>query len=398
MKLYNSLSQTKEVFVPNNDRKVTLYVCGITPYDTTHLGHAFTYLTFDILQRFLTFQGYTVTYTQNVTDIDDDILKKAHEVGKDWQELGEFWTKKFLNDLNDLNVIMPTFYVKATDSIPTILEIVEKLIEKKLAYEKSGNVYFRVKSDPDYGKLSKFSREEMIKLSKERGADPADPNKEDPLDFILWQKSKEDEPSWNSKWARLPSPPPTTQASERAGDGEANGGQGKGRPGWHIECSAMIYKYLDKKIDIHGGGIDLIYPHHESEIAQSENFTGEKPFVKYWLHTGAVGYQGHKMSKSLGNLVMVSDLLKKYPPNAIRYLLLSHHYRQPWEFKEEELITAAKSLKNLLENLKGEEKGDTEGFIQALSDDLDTPKALKVMEEAGGKTLLEMLLLLGFII
>lgn len=373
MQLYNSLSRQKEKFKPNHDQKVMLYVCGITPYDTTHLGHAFTYLTFDILQRFLTFQGYTVTYTQNVTDIDDDILRKAKEVGKDWQELGKFWTKKFLNDLNDLNIIMPTLYVKATDSISTILEIVEQLMEKKLAYEKSGNVYFRVKSDPDYGKLSKYSREEMIKLSKERGADPDDPRKDDPLDFILWQKSKEGEPWWDSKW-------------------------GQGRPGWHIECSAMVYKYLDKKIDIHGGGSDLIYPHHESEIAQSESFTGEKPFVKYWMHNGMIGYQGEKMSKSLGNLVMVSELLKTYSANAIRYLLLTHHYREPWEFHEEELTEASKNLKNLLQNLDNEAKGDTEGFIQALSDDLDTPRALTIMKNSSGKTLQEMLRLLGFII
>ena len=373
-----------------------MYVCGITPYDTTHLGHAFTYITFDILQRVLTFKGYSVTYTQNVTDIDDDILKRAKENRRhsreggnpdmgNWQELGEFWTKKFLNDLNDLNILMPTSFVKATDSIPTMLEIIRILIAKDFAYEKNGNVYFRVKNDPDYGKLSKYSREEMLKLSKERGADPDDPRKEDLLDFILWQKSKPEEPFWESPY-------------------------GNGRPGWHIECSAMVYKYLDKNIDIHGGGIDLIYPHHESEIAQSEHFTGVKPFVKYWMHTGAVGYQGEKMSKSLGNLVMVSDLLKIYSPNAIRYLLLSHHYRQPWEFEETELKEAEKKMKTIISSLSEQMRVEepslrqaqtktsniTDQLVQTLEDDLDTPKALGLLNKLSGKPLQEALLLLGF--
>src|SRR6185369_10243125 len=191
-------------------------------------------------------------------------------------------------------------------------------------YEKEGNVYFRTKTNKEYGKLSRFDRKTMIKLSEERGADPSDPRKEDPLDFILWQKSKTDEPYWDSKW-------------------------GKGRPGWHIECSAMVNEYLGEQIDIHGGGIDLIYPHHESEIAQSEQFTGKKPYVSFWMHTGAVGYQGKKMSKSLGNLVMVSDLLKKYSANTIRYMLLSHHYREPWEFEEKEMEKAESAMQALEE-------------------------------------------------
>ena len=290
MKLYNTLSEKIEVFKPLEKDKVKLYVCGITPYDTTHLGHAFTYTIFDVLYRFLEFQGYKVNYTQNVTDIDDDILKKAKEVGEDWKKLGTFWTEKFLKDMKSLNTIPPTHYVKATETIPTIIEIIEKLENDGFAYEKNGNVYFDVKKDKEYGKLSKYSCEQMITLSKERGANPNDPNKHDPLDFILWQKSKNDEPFWDSKW-------------------------GKGRPGWHIECSAMVYKYLDKKIDIHGGGSDLRYPHHESEVAQSEQFTGVKPFSQVWMHIGMVEYKGEKISKSLGNLVMVSDLLKNCTPN-----------------------------------------------------------------------------------
>lgn len=390
MKLYNSLTRSSENFTSFKNNEVKMYVCGITPYDTTHLGHAFTYLTFDILHRFLTYKGYTVKYTQNVTDVDDDLLKKARETERDWQDLGGFWTKKFLNDLNDLNILMPTYYVKATDSIDSILEIVKKLIKEGFAYEKEGNVYFRVTKDPNYGKLSRFSREEMIRLSKDRGADPDDPRKEDPLDFIMWQKSKTDEPSWESPW-------------------------GKGRPGWHIECSAMIKEYLGDQIDIHGGGIDLIYPHHESEIAQSENFTGKRPFSKFFMHTGAVEYQGEKMSKSLGNLVMVSDLLKKYSANTIKYMLLSHHYREPWEFHEKELDLAQEKMKHIqravdhkLAKIYGEVDGSL-AFTQALDDDLNTPEALKILGKfaketnksatfENQKTLMEMCALLGFTI
>lgn len=368
MRLYNSLTKTKEEFKPINGNEVKLYVCGITPYDTTHLGHAFTYIAFDILQRYLTFKGYTVTYTQNVTDIDDDILRKAREVNKNWQELGQFWTDKFLNDLQALNVGLPNYYVKATDSIPAILEMIEGLVKKEFAYEKNGNVYFRVTKDKDYGKLSRYSRQQMIMLSKDRGANPDDPNKEDPLDFILWQKMQPGEPSWDSLW-------------------------GKGRPGWHIECSSMIYSYLGKQIDIHGGGHDLMYPHHESEIAQSEQFTGLKPFVKYWMHTGAVMYEGEKMSKSLGNLVMVSDLLKKYSATTIRYALLKHHYRTPWEFHESELATAEKEIKVIKQALQiepnREEQAKDKNFINefttALDDDLDTPQALAVVQELAKK-------------
>lgn len=340
-----------------------MYVCGITPYDTTHLGHAFTYTFFDTLLRYLTFQGYTVNYVQNVTDIDDDILKKAKEVKRDWQELGEWWTQKFVTDMKTLNILPPTYYVKATDTIDTMLEIIQVLVEKGFAYEKEGNVYFRTQKDSEYGKLSHYDREEMITLSRQRGANPDDPKKEDPLDFILWQKSLADEPSWDSPW-------------------------GAERPGWHIECSAMAYKYIDKKVDIHGGGHDLIYPHHESEIAQSETFTGEKPYVKYWLHTGAVGYEGQKMSKSIGNLVMVSDLLKKYSPETIRYLLLSHHYREPWEFKHEQLDEAEKELQMIKEavgegTLQKEKVNHplTKDFLTYMDDDMDTPKALRLVQD-----------------
>lgn len=299
-----------------------MYVCGITPYDTTHLGHAFVYVTFDAFKRFLEFKGYRVTYTQNVTDIDDDLLKRANVEGKNWQELGSFWTDRFLNDLKALNVQIPDHYIKATEAIPEIIDMVQKLLEKGFAYEINGNVYFEVSKFPDYGKLSKLSTNKKLMLLKERGGNPDDPNKKAPLDFILWQKSLRDEPFWDSPLS-------------------------KGRPGWHVECSAMIKKTLGDQIDIHGGGLDLIYPHHESELAQSESASGKSPFVKYWMHIAMVSYKGDKMSKSLGNIVLVSDLLKKYSPNAIRLMLLLNHYRKPWEYIEKQMKNAQKIMDKL---------------------------------------------------
>jgi len=373
MKLYNSLTQKKESFNPRIPGEISMYVCGITPYDTTHLGHAFTYTFFDTLRRYLASKKYKVNYTQNVTDIDDDILRKAKEEHRDWRELGQFWTDHFLNDMKALNIAMPTHYVKATDSIPTIIEIVKKLVDEKIAYVKEGNVYFRVAKDPEYGKLSHYNPSQMLLLSKERGANPDDPNKENPLDFILWQRSQPDEPSWKSPW-------------------------GRGRPGWHIECSAMVYQYLGEQIDIHGGGRDLIYPHHESEIAQSEYFTGKKPYVHYWMHTSMLMYQGEKMSKSLGNLIMVSDLLNNYSANAIRYLLLSHHYRAPWEFTYEQLDDAEKNVKLIEKVLQCHSREDghpeqkiskeiPKQFGAALEDDMNTPEALKLVNHIAQKLL-----------
>ncbi|MEK7185902.1 MAG: cysteine--tRNA ligase [Patescibacteria group bacterium] len=371
LSLYNSLSQKKEIFEPLRKTEVSIYVCGITPYDTTHLGHAFVYISFDVLMRFLKHKGYKVNYVQNVTDIDDDILKKAKEEKRDWKELGNYWTEIFLNDLKALNVLLPTHYTKATDSIDEMINIIEDLLSKKFAYKSNGNIYFDISKDKDYGHLSKYTDEQMRLLLRERGGDPDDPNKKNALDFVLWQKSNNEEPSWPFDSAQ---------------------GMIDGRPGWHIECSAMIHKYLGKQIDIHGGGKDLIYPHHESEIAQSENYTGKKPFVKYWMHIAMVMSCGEKMSKSLGNLVMVRDLLKMYSANEIRWYLLSHHYRNPWEYMESDLEESAGIVRKILIEEKNASKqltsDDMKKITELVEDDLNTPRALefiKVLSSRGIK-------------
>jgi len=366
MQLFNTQSGQLERFTPR-DGTVGLYVCGVTPYDTTHIGHAFTFLTFDILVRVMRHKGWDVTYVQNVTDIDDDILRKAKEVGLTWKQLGDRETARYLKDMRDLNWLEPDHYVRATDHIPEMLQIIETLIEKGYAYEHSGNVYFSVSSDPEFGKLSHIPREQMLPIANERGNTPDDPNKRDPLDFVLWQKSLDDEPSWDSPY-------------------------GPGRPGWHVECSAMASRYLGPSIDIHGGGADLIFPHHESEVAQSENAFGVEPFARTWVHVAMVGYNGEKMSKSLGNLVLVNDALKDYSADAIRLYLFSNHYRSPWIFEDAELERWARVADDLIEAAEFpaygiEDELDVgnlrDRFFNALDDDLNTPIAIEALQEIG---------------
>jgi L-cysteine:1D-myo-inositol 2-amino-2-deoxy-alpha-D-glucopyranoside ligase len=366
MQLFNTQSGQLERFTPR-DGTVGLYVCGVTPYDTTHIGHAFTFLTFDILVRVMRHKGWDVTYVQNVTDIDDDILRKAKEVGLTWKQLGDRETARYLKDMRDLNWLEPDHYVRATDHIPEMLQIIETLIEKGYAYEHSGNVYFSVSSDPEFGKLSHIPREQMLPIANERGNTPDDPNKRDPLDFVLWQKSLDDEPSWDSPY-------------------------GPGRPGWHVECSAMASRYLGPSIDIHGGGADLIFPHHESEVAQSENAFGVEPFARTWVHVAMVGYNGEKMSKSLGNLVLVSDALKDYSADAIRLYLFSNHYRSSWIFEDAELERWARVADDLIEAAEFpaygiEDELDVgnlrDRFFNALDDDLNTPIAIEALQEIG---------------
>jgi L-cysteine:1D-myo-inositol 2-amino-2-deoxy-alpha-D-glucopyranoside ligase len=315
--------------------------------------------------------GWDVTYVQNVTDIDDDILRKAKSVGLTWKELGDRETARYLKDMDDLNWVRPDHYVRATEHIPEMLDIIAALIDKGHAYESGGNVYFAVNSDPEFGKLSHIPRDRMLPIANERGNTPDDPNKRDPLDFVLWQKSADDEPAWDSPY-------------------------GPGRPGWHVECSAMASRYLGPSIDIHGGGADLVFPHHESEIAQSENAFGVEPFARVWMHVGMVGYNGEKMSKSLGNLVLVSDALKDYSADAVRLYLFSNHYRAPWVFEDAALEQWAQVAEDLIEaaefpayGIEDELDVDTyrDRFFNALEDDLNTPIAIEALQEIGSAIL-----------
>jgi L-cysteine:1D-myo-inositol 2-amino-2-deoxy-alpha-D-glucopyranoside ligase len=364
MQLFNTQTGQIERFTPR-DGSVGIYVCGVTPYDTTHIGHAFTFLTFDVLVRFLHYKDLDVTYVQNVTDIDDDILRKAKEVGLTWRELGDRETARYLKDMQDLNWSPPDYYVRATDHVPEMLEIIQALIDKGNAYESGGNVYFSVASDPEFGKLSHIPRADMLPIANERGNTPDDPNKRDPLDFVLWQKWSDGEPSWDSPY-------------------------GPGRPGWHVECSAMASRYLGPSIDIHGGGYDLVFPHHESEVAQSENAFGVEPFARYWMHVAMVGYNGEKMSKSLGNLVLVADALKSYSADAIRLYLFSHHYREPWVYEDIELDRWARVADDLIEAIELDAYGIEneldvsllrDRFLTAMDDDLNTPLAIAALQE-----------------
>jgi cysteinyl-tRNA synthetase len=368
MKLFNTLTQSLEEFVPLADRTVRMYVCGVTPYDTTHLGHAFTYVAFDTLIRYLEYRGYTVRYVQNVTDIDDPLFEKARENGIPWDELARRETERYLNDMAALNVRRPDVYARATEEIPTMIEIIQTLLAKGYAYENEGAVYFSVKSDPEFGALAHAvglnDYQAMLTVANERGNYPDDPRKKDPLDFVLWQAQIPGEPAWPSPW-------------------------GPGRPGWHIECSAMSMRYLGPQLDIHGGGEDLVFPHHTCEIAQSEHFSGRAPFSRFWMHSGMVYQEGEKMSKSLGNLTLVSDLLKDYSPDAIRVALLNHHYRYPWECYSAdmqvatEIVELFKQARSLVgEHPQGEDKILRDRFHAAMENDLNTPEALLLLRQA----------------
>ena len=366
MHLFNTQSMKKELLTAPSG-KLGIYVCGITPYDTTHAGHVFTFLTFDILVRYLRYLDYDVTYVQNVTDIDDDVLRKASELGTTWDELGRRETARYLQDMRDLNAVEFDHYAKATEHTPEMIAIIEKLITGGHAYVSSRNVYFDVASDPEFGSLSHIPSDEMLAIANERGNNPDDPNKRNPLDFVLWQAAAPGEPTWESPW-------------------------GPGRPGWHIECSAMASRYLGETIDIHGGGADLVFPHHECEVAQSENAFGQRPFARYWMHVGMVRYLGEKMSKSLGNLVLARDLLENYSADTIRLYLFSHRYRESWEFVDDEVDGWAALAGDLQEAVAFpafgiEEDVDVdvfrERFLNAMNDDLDTVSAIEALREIG---------------
>ena len=360
MKVFNTLSGKKEPFQPQGS-EVKMYVCGVTPYDECHLGHAMSYIIFDVIRRYLRFRSYQVRYVQNVTDIDDKIIERANQRGVPAAELAQKYTDSFFKDMDALNIERADVYPRATGEIAKITEVIGGLIDRGHAYPAGGSVYFRVKSCPGYGKLSRRNLESMMSsCSIEMGRE-----KEHPMDFALWKAAKPGEPYWESPW-------------------------GQGRPGWHIECSAMSLKYLGDTLDIHGGGQDLIFPHHENEIAQSECFTGVEPFAKYWLHNGMVQFGEEKMSKSLGNLITIKDALEKYSADALRIFALSSHYRSPLTYSEAAIEAAKGGAERLVrvisrdDHIEGKEETlDAEPyrkqFIEAMDDDFNTPRALGVL-------------------
>ena len=338
--------------------RVTIYVCGITPYDSAHLGHAFTYVAFDTLVRFLRWRGHEVVYCQNVTDVDDDILRRAARDGEDFRELGRREVAAYLEVMDALNVARPTHFPKATEEIAVMLDVAGRLVDGGFAYVVDGTVFFDVTAYPGFGTLSGLSATDLRDLLAERGGDPDDPRKRHPLDFVVWQRSEPGEPFWPSA-------------------------RGLGRPGWHLECSAMSLRYLGATIDLHGGGTDLIYPHHESERAQSES-VNQVPFVRRWLHCGMVRHEGEKMSKSLGNLVFPAALFQEHEPAAVRLALLAHHWRSSWTFDADELKAAAERLEAWRRTATRLRAGGTRSLpVQvetALATDLDTPAALAVVD------------------
>ena len=362
MKIYNTLSGQKEQFTPQGD-EVKMYVCGVTPYSETHIGHAMSNIVFDVIRRYLTFRGYRVKYVQNVTDVDDKIIERAAQQGVSPQELANRFTARFLQDMESLNVLPADVYPRATDEILTIIEVTRGLIDNGHAYESGGSVYFRVRSVPDYGKLSHRTVESMVAdMTAVRSED-----KEHPMDFALWKAAKPGEPYWDSPW-------------------------GRGRPGWHIECSAMSLKHLGETLDIHGGGQDLMFPHHENEIAQSESYTGKKPFVRFWMHNGLLQSGKEKMSKSLGNLVTIRETLLKSSADGLRILVLSSHYRSPLSYSDEALLAAEKNAGRLRQAAEGNGSDDMaaggsdaasfrDRFIEAMDDDFNAPRALVVLYE-----------------
>jgi len=360
MKVYNTLSGQKDEFLPQGD-EVRMYVCGVTPYDDCHIGHAMSYIIFDVIRRYLQFRGYRVKYVQNITDIDDKIIDRANQLSIPPRELAQKYTNSYFENMDALNIGRADIYPRATDEIPKIIEVIGGLIDKGYAYPAGGSVYFRVRNMADYGKLAHRSLDSMRAAEGAMGSE----EKEDPMDFVLWKASKPGEPWWESSW-------------------------GRGRPGWHIECSAMSLKYLGDTLDIHGGGQDLIFPHHENEIAQSESFTGVKPFVKYWLHNGLVQFGEEKMSKSLGNLITIKEAVDKYGADAIRIFILSSHYRSPLTYSEEGLEAAERGADRLRQAAQGNGKEAKVGgkvdietyrqrFIEAMDDDFNTAQALATL-------------------
>jgi L-cysteine:1D-myo-inositol 2-amino-2-deoxy-alpha-D-glucopyranoside ligase len=354
MKLFDTRTGATGEFIAGHT--VRIYVCGITPYDATHLGHAFTYVAFDVLIRALERRGHVVRHVRNITDVDDDILRTARERGLHYLDLAAAEVARFDQDLLGLGCRPPDVAPRATTTVPAMVTAIRGLLARGSAYVlDDGRVYFDVSSAPTFGDLSRLGREEMLQQFAAKGGDPEAEGKRDALDFLLWQP--DDDPSWPSPW-------------------------GPGRPGWHIECSAMAMEHLGPVIDVHGGGNDLIYPHHEAEILQSEHLTQQRPFARFWVHTGMLGLEGEKMSKSAGNLVFVRDLLDRVEGPVVRCYLLSHHYRSTWSFSDEGLQHAAERYKRWqAATAFGERDAATENACwDALEDDLDTPRVLALMD------------------
>ncbi len=370
LRVYNTLSRHLEEFKPIKEGQVGLYVCGLTVYDHMHIGHARTYIAFDVIVRYLRYRGYAVNYVQNVTDVDDKIVKRANERGINPLELSRAYAETSLEDASRLGLLKADAYPKVSENIPEIIAVVRALVKNRHAYVAGGDVYFDVSAFPDYGKLSNQNPERLSEHRIEHN-----PQKKTPIDFSLWKKSEEGELGFKSPW-------------------------GYGRPGWHIECSAMSRKHLGDQFDIHGGALDLIFPHHENEIAQSESLTGKKPFVKYWLHTGFLYSSGEKMSKSLGNIISVREFLKKHSAGAFRLFVLMTHYRSPLDYSEDKIVNAEGALRRLrnfraelraylskanregsytVQRISGELKED---FVRYLNDDFNTPEAVAAVFEA----------------
>ena len=363
------MTRRLEEFEPRNDGEVKIYVCGPTVYDHSHIGHARTWIAFDIIVRYLRHKGYEVRYLVNITDIDYKIIRRANEIGENPARLAEKFEREFHEDIRTLGLLEADNYPRVTEHISDIIEMIKGLISKGFAYEVEGGIYFDVTRVPDYGKLSNQSLEDLQAGARVE----VDEKKRDPADFALWKRAKAGEPSWPSPW-------------------------GRGRPGWHIECSVMSSKYLGNEIDIHGGGRDLVFPHHENEIAQSEAYSGRKPFVKYWMHTGFLTINGEKMSKSLGNFITIRDLLKTVDPEILRLLFLTTHYRSPIDYTEKALLQSDRELRRVYDTVdalesrgpKTEEnvKTPTEQeilpevaeakrtFYAAMEDDLNTSNAM----------------------
>ncbi len=367
MLIYNTLTAREEEFVPIEANAVRMYVCGVTPYSDAHVGHAMSSIVFDTIRRYLEYRGYRVTYIQNFTDVDDKIIDRANRLGIPAQDLADRYIGEFYADMANLHIKPATAFVRATSEIPKMIEIIEGLIERGYAYPVDGDVYFRVTRDEDYGKLSHRSLDDL-----EAGARvEVDTRKETPMDFALWKSAKPGEPAWESPW-------------------------GPGRPGWHIECSAIVMDQLGPQIDIHGGGADLIFPHHENEIAQSESCTGLVPFARYWLHNGLLQLGGEKMSKSIGNLVTIKEALGEFSADALRLFVLTSHYRSPLSYTSEGVAAAERGVARLraavtprpsgaaqaeTAELAAARQGARERFVEAMDADFNTASAIAQLHE-----------------